>query len=472
MQKQILFLFVLLSFGGTSAFADDVLVKNSALPTNTDKTPSQLKMLIGFWNSLEPLFTPVGNAIGKKMGLEEFVYKQFGPSLAYIPSSLLSYPFKPKMSEEVSISGQKAGGFIKGVCHANTNYEQIKAAGIEWNRCDIPFPFDASGNLRESYTQFKEELKGYAKNGIKIMAVTPYPDAFIEHGVDPRLPENERRVKEIAVFLLQDLQGLVGALQISNELGIPRFVLPLTTKEAVRFMGLQLAAIHPLRRNVLIGYNTAGPQVDIHLLMRPYHRYCDYVGIDVYIGCFTSWGNHLWMYDALLAYLWSFTGKPLILCEFGYIGGGSPKTAEEKQAILKRYGASSEEEVRKNPQDFTARLPSKMQDYVRRNASGDWGNFLFNSDFREHLYAELPEKNVIAAYPHTPEGQADFYRAILPRLMRKPYLLGAFIYCYGDSSRCYVCGQEDCPVETRWGLTTVNGQEKPAYDAVRHSFAP
>ena len=420
--------------------------------------------------SLEVIADAVCCTVGKVMGLEEFVYKQFAPTLVHVPPSLLSYPFKPRTSEEVNIARKKAGGFIKGICHAKTNYEQIKASGIEWNRCDIPFPFDESGNLREEYAHFKEKLQEYVKNGIRIMAVTPYPREFIAHGIDPRLPENEARVKEIAAFLLQDLQGLAGVVQITNEMGLPRFTLPLTTKEAVRFMGIQLEAIHPVRGDILVGYNSAGPQVDVHHMMRPYHRYCDYVGIDIYIGCFTSHGNYLGMYDVLLAYLWSFTSKPILLCEFGYIGGGVPKTPEEKQERLMRYGVSSEEEARRNLQDFVDRLPQRMQDRVRREASGDWGNYLFNSDFKDHFYAELPVGTVIPDYPHTPEGQADFYRDLLPRLMRKPYLLGAFIYCYSDSPRCYVCGQEDCPIETRWGLTTIEGQEKPAYHAVRRAF--
>ena len=408
--------------------------------------------------------------IGKAMGLEEFVYSQLAPTLTHVPPALLFYPLKSQTSSEVEAAKQKIDGFIRGVCHGNTNYEQMKGAGIEWNRCDIPFPFDSAGNQREEYVHFKQRLKGYVDNGMKIMAVTPYPREFIAHGIDPRRPENEARVKEIAVFLARDLQGLIGALQITNEMGVPRFILPLTMKEAVRFIGIQLEAIYPERGNVLIGYNSAGPQVDLHLMMRPYYQFCDYVGIDVYIGCFFPAGNYLWMYDVMLAYLWSFTHKPIILCEFGYIGEGSPKTAEQKRDVLMRYGASSEAEARKNVQDFVNRLPQKMQDYVRRNASGDWGDFLFISDFKDHLYAELPAGVVIAEYPHTPEGQADFYRDILPRLMQKPYLLGAFIYCYADSQKCYVCGQSDCPIETRWGLTTMQGKEKPAYYEVRKAW--
>jgi hypothetical protein len=408
--------------------------------------------------------------LGQAMGLEEFMYAQLAPTLTQVPPALLVYPFKPKTSREVETAKQKADGFIRGVCHGNTNYEQMKGAGIEWNRCDIPFPFDSNGNQQESYIQFKKKLKNYVDNGMKIMAVTPYPREFIAAGIDPRLPENEAKVKEVAVFLARDLQGLIGALQITNEMGIPRFTLPLVMPEAVRFIGIQLEAIYPERGNVLVGYNSAGPQVDLHHALRPYHKFCDYVGIDIYVGCFFSFGNYIWVYDAMLAYLWSFTGKPIILCEFGYIGGGNPKTEEQKREILMRYGASSEAEARANVKDFVNRLPQRMQDYVRRNASGDWGDFLFISDFREHVYAELPAANVIAEYPHTPEGHGDFYRDILPRLMQKDYLLGAFIYCYSDSERCYVCGQEDCPIETRWGLTTIDGKEKPAYNEVRKAW--
>ena len=409
--------------------------------------------------------------VGKAAGLEEFVYHQFAPTLTHVPPSLFSYPFKPKTSAEVRAARQKLGGFIKGVCHAGTDYAQIKNAGIEWNRADIPFPFDAEGHQRDVYVHFKQRMKEYADNGIRIMAVTPYPRDFIAHGVDPRLPENEARIKEITVFLLQDLHGLIGALQITNEMGVPRFTLPLTMKEAVRFIGIQLETLYPVRGDVLIGYNSAGPQVDLHSMMRPYHQFCDYVGIDIYIGCFTSFGNYLWMYEVLLAYLWSFTGKPIILCEFGYISGGVPKTAEQKREILMRYGASSEAEARQNIEAFVERLPQRMQDYVRRNASGDWGDFLFISDFKDHLYMEMPADVVIPGYPHTPEGQGLFYRDILPRLMRTEYLLGAFLYNYRDSANCYVCGQGECPIETRWGLTTIEGEEKPAYKAVQEVWA-
>lgn len=47
---------------------------------------------------------------------------------------------------------------------------------------------------------------------------------------------------------------------------------------------------------------------------------------------------------------------------------------------------------------------------------------------------------------------------------------GLIVYCWSDSDRCYVCGQEDCPTETRWGLVTCDDKEKPSYYAVKEAF--
>mgnify|MGYP003317637775 CR=1 FL=1 len=43
-----------------------------------------------------------------------------------------------------------------------------------------------------------------------------------------------------------------------------------------------------------------------------------------------------------------------------------------------------------------------------------------------------------------------------------------FIYCYQDSDKCYVCGQADCPVETKWGL--VDAQGNPIADSEFYGF--
>jgi len=407
--------------------------------------------------------------------MEDFVKDQLKATLKYVPFHLAAGYLRKKTSPAAEECRRKLGcKFIKGVCHPSENHAQIKGAGIEWNRADIAFPFDKEGNIRPEYIAWKEKIRKYRENGIRIMAVTPYPRTFIEYGIDPRLPENEARIREIAVFLLEDLRGLAEAYQITNEMGLPQFMKPLKIKEAVRFMGIQLEAMYPLRGDILLGYNSSGPQTDLHALMRPWHKYCDYVGIDIYIGCFVTAGNWMFVFDALLRYLWSMTGKPILLCEFGYISGGVPKTPEEKRAVLQRYGVGSEKEAREKLGLFMDNLKNvneTLYNRAMRLASGNPADLLFNTLERNHFYSEMPNGVVIKKYPHTPEGQAGFYRDIFPRLAKLPFVLGAFIYAWKDGEKCGYCGQADCPQETRWGLVDTQHHEKPSYYAVRDALA-
>jgi len=402
--------------------------------------------------------------------MEAFVRDQILATLKYAPYHIAAGYCKKSTSPAVEEARRKLGCFIKGICHPDDNYEQIKGAGIEWNRADVSFPFDKEGNVRPEYTAWKEKIQRYRDNGIRIFAVTPYPREYINAGIDPRTPEGEARVKEIAKFLVTDLKGLVDGFQITNEMGIAHFTNPMTMQQAARFIGVQLKAMYPLRGDILIGYNSAGPQSDLHSLLRPWHRYCDYVGIDIYIGCFFGIACWMGLFDAMLRYVWSMTGKPVILMEFGYISGGAPKTPEEKRAILQRYGMGSEKEARENLARFMENIKQvneSMWNRVTKNASGSYADYIFKSDYKNHFYSELPKRTVIKKYPHTPEGQAGFYRDIFPRLAKLPFLLGAFIYAWSDSDKCGYCNQADCPTETRWGLVDLEKREKPSYYAVR-----
>jgi len=407
--------------------------------------------------------------------MEPYIKDQIKAVLRYVPFHMIAGCLRKQTSPAVDEARRKIGGFMKGICHPSENYEQIKGAGIEWNRADIPFPFDAQGAVRQEYLDWKEKMRHYQANGIRIMAVTPYPRTYSEFGVDP--VQNEERVREIAVFLLEDLKGIAEVFQITNEMGIPRFTQPLTLKQAARFIGVHLEAMYPHRGDILLGYNSAGPQGDLHALMRPWLKYCDYVGIDVYVGCFAPIGNHLIFNDLTLRYIWSMTRKPILLAEFGYISGGAPKTPEEKRAILRQYGVSSEKEAKEKIDLVLENMKTvapTLQARVTKNASGDSpksrADYLFQIDTKNHLYRELPKHVVVKNCPHTPEGQADFYRAVLPRLAAQPFLLGAFIYAWKDGERCYACGQSDCPTETRWGLVDTQHKEKPSYYAVRDAL--
>ena len=404
--------------------------------------------------------------------MEQFVIEQIKYGLKYLPVNLLKYPFVKKHSRETDEFRKKE--FVCGVCHPTDNFAQLREANIRWIRIDISEPpVNDDGTLNESYVHFKEKALLYKENGIKVMAVTPYPKSYIDKGIDVRTKDGEEKLRESARFLIKDLQGVVSGLQITNEMGIPHFTLPLTIEEAAGYIGVQLEEMYPLRGDIIIGYNSAGPQADLHMFMKPYYKYCDYIGIDMYLGCFDSFPGFFWMFDAMLDYLWAMTRKPIMIMEFGYISGGKPASKNDKLAILKKYGAESEADAKKNIVNFVENLPKDMKKhikYVCKNDPERYFNLIFRSDLTNHLYKELPAVTKIPGYDHTPEGQAKFYDHILMHFYKKPYMIGAFVYCYADGNNCHICGQHDCPTETRWGLVDRQGNPKPSYYAVKKAF--
>lgn len=402
--------------------------------------------------------------------MEQFVIDQIKSGLKYLPTNLAKSFFIPDSNAETE---RMRKNFICGVCHPRGSYQQIKDANIQWIRTDIPYPFNADGTLSESYINYKKSAVDYQNNGIKVMAVTPYPMSYIEMGADIRKGNGEEKVREVARFLIRDLQGVVSGLQITNEMGMPRFTKPLKMPEAAKFIGVQLKEMYYLRGDIVIGYNSAGPAADLNELMQPYFQYCDYIGIDIYLGCFYGLPGLMCLFDGLVRYLWAMTGRPIVLQEFGYISGGHTKTPKQRNELLQKYGAKNKKDAKANIEKFVDNLPPVLSEHTKYICDGDknrYYNFLFKSDMRDHLYCELQKITKIPGYDHTPEGQGKFYDDIIPRLYNLKYVAGMIIYCYQDSDKCYVCGQADCPVETRWGLVDQQGNPKPSYYAVQRGY--
>lgn len=403
--------------------------------------------------------------------MEEYVANQIKYGLKYLPSNFAKSYFIKSGSEETKAFRKK--GFIRGVCHPREDFDLLNEANIDWIRVDMPFPFDKDGNITPNYEGFKDKCRRYLAHGIKSMIVTPYPGDYTEFGIDVTSAEGLKKVAEIAEFIITDMQGVAGAFQITNEMGIPRFTIPLTMRQATDFIAVQLEAMAPLKKDILVGYNSAGPQADLHTWLKPYHKYCDYVGMDIYLGCFGD-PSPMFFYEAMLRYLWALTGKPVLLQEFGYIGAGKPKTKQQKIDILNKYGIKDFADAKKNTKKLVDNLPEGFNKRVKQLSEGSeerYYNLLFKSDLNAHLYTELSKLSKMPGFEHTPEGQAKFFNTVLPKLYSLDFVCGTIIYCWSDSDRCYVCGQEDCPTETRWGLVTCDNKPKPAFYAVKKQFS-
>ena len=366
------------------------------------------------------------------------------------------------------------GGMIYGVCHPNENYEMLSDAGLGWVRFDIPYPYNQAGEISRSYISFKERCQGYADNGIKVMAVTPYPKDYVNiGGFNPA--EDIERTKEIAVFLYNDLKDITGGFQITNEMGLATFMYPLTLEDATAFIGVQLEAIDAAKKensdSFMIGYNQANVSAskDLNNLLKPYLKYCDYVGIDLYIGVQTK--DKATDYSKRIKKLYRQVCKPVIVTEFGFWSDAGSKTEQEKKEILGYYGYSSEEEAIADGKNFISKLPPQFQNtlfYEFPGQEDQWAEIVF-SKCSGHFYGQTSD-DTLENVGFTPEGQAEFYRRVIPEMRKLNCVAGMIIYCCQDMAICWTCGQSWCPYETKWGIFNFDGTPKPAYYAIKETI--
>lgn len=372
---------------------------------------------------------------------------------------------------------EKTGGFMAGVCHPQPEVDLIKDAGLGWIRVDLPYLYQEDGSVNPFYEYWKQAAAEYAAQGLKILAVTPYPYNYeLLSGIDITDEEGLKKVAEIARFYCEDLQGIVSAFQITNEMGVDRFTKNVTMEQAARFIGVQAEAMNDVKGNVIVGYNLGGAgYFSLPFQMNKYKAYIDYVGVDIYLGCFENFVKNPDLTFVVMNAVRLVTGKPIILMEFGYISLGEAKTEEEKSAILQQYGVAGEEEARADINAFISRLPEKLrlefESLYANKTDGEKADLLFKGEYANHIYRELAAGTGLWGYPHTAEGQEKFYRHMFQRIKKIKWCVGAMIYMWDDTDTCYVCGQADCPVETGWGIVDRNGTPKPSYYAIKEALS-
>lgn len=398
--------------------------------------------------------------------------------------------------EQVGETKEKTGGIIHGVCHPKFDTEGCLDANVDWVRFDMyDTVFDADGNETVGYQLYKEACKIYTEAGIKVMAITPYPDAYLfspyfggdeatltPSSVDPRTPEGLAYIAKEARYIAEDLQGYVAGIQITNEMPVDRFRWPLTLEEAADFVAVQLEAMNEVKGDIIVGYNVADFQmVNYYEMLAPYNEYCDYLGIDLYLGCFENVFKSAIWYDIILRGFYAQSKLPILLCEFGYIGAGQALTEEERSEFLGRFGYANEEEAKADilnlieNENFNPTLREHLYLEVPDKDPDKLRDLLFNplntNNYRQHFYEELDNGYQLKNYEHTREDQAAFYRDVLKKFEKMDFLVGAFAYCWKDSSTCYICGSANCPVETGWGFIDLNGERKPSFDELRDGYA-
>ncbi len=332
-------------------------------------------------------------------------------------------------------------GFMNGVCtHEAVPLDMLKAAGIEWVREGVGYPFmdRRGGELSPGYVKVRESIRSYAAAGIKVMASAlqpgsalrePGPDGNLVFKWHSRYPEwygelgsekFQRAFEETAAWLAGDLKGLVQAWQVGNEMDWVQFAGPLNPKQACDLILAGARGIKSADRGALVGHNMAGCDKAYfffgYLFSKENRPLMDYCGIDGYYGTWGPGGPEDWA-DRIKE-LHDLTGAPVILNEWGFASAGGIMSEEERKSGLS-----------------TCQL---------KKWAHSWGP------------------------GHTPAGQADFVkRAFAAFALRRDVLLGQFYFRWADQENCWQCGQPDCPAETAWGLVDREGKPKPSYAAYR-----
>ena len=452
----------------------------------------------------------------------------------------LSYVNPVKGKAKANDLLEKTGGFMEGICHVK-NLDQAKVAAnanISWIREDIGggLIYNAETKQITPTPGFEDRLANWKKihdeAGMKYFCVTPYPEDYsympivnstsgnevILRGLsndectdEKHVVIDEEALGAVAKFFMRKMLGVVYAYQISNELMGSRFRYNnMTIEEASYFIGVQLKAMCEAREelvaegyeeaaNIIIGYNVCDFNAPEFIkCMKPYNKYCDYVGLDLYIGCFEGLMKDIWYNEFMMRYIYQMTGKPTIMCEFGYIGEGSDKNDAEKDAfILSKYGPefTSVQDCENdtlglfNHPNFSNDLLNRIilvaqqhfndtsitinnitQEQAREILFGD---SFRSEELRQHFFCIMNGDYEMTNYKHNREDQARFFADTIPQIANMDFTIGTFVYHFPESNECYFCGQGDCPIECGWGLyRNVNGVEEffPAYYAIQKAY--
>ena len=342
---------------------------------------------------------------------------------------------------------------IKGICHPGDDYTAIKECGFTWVRTDCPFPYESDGKLSAKYIQYKEKCREHKAFGFKIMSITPNPKFFADFDV-----------ADTVEFIARDMSGLIDGWQIANEMNIYFFRAPLSFDKSIDFIAEGLKGVRRVDKDILLGYNFSEySESSIYMMekLSAYKELYNYIGYDGYYGTWIKGSPD--DYITAIEKIHELTGEKVLLQEFGFASVGEIIKSGEFDELMTKYGFADFEDAKANCEDFLAKIPKRLSDFIKSAPREEWEESLRN------LESHMLKKWVGGStkFPHTPEGQAAFYDTLLPKLAAIPCLIGIMIFCWSDSGTCFFCLEDDCPCETAWGLVTRDGEKKKSYYAVK-----
>jgi hypothetical protein len=318
--------------------------------------------------------------------------------------------------------------------------QRLEEASIAWVRQDFPFPFIdcLGGDITSRYQEAREAARAWANKGMHVMGVSPLPGIgtcqadrtgqmrltwkdFLPDWLGvPGSVDFIQNYRQVCEWLAVDLQGIVQAWQIANELDIPQFAGPLNLKQASDLVLETACGLKLVNPSLIVGTNTGGSSRSFFFYGRLFadtSAPLDYCGVDQYYGSWQAGSPADW--DARIDELYAVTGKPVLVNEWGFSSAGETMAPDELLQSLQ--GAPS---------------------CQFRKWRFSWGE------------------------GHTRASQAEYVRqAMRIFYKRRAKLAGMFFYRWEDQEVCWQCGSPECPIETAWGLVDREGRPKEAFEA-------
>jgi arabinogalactan endo-1,4-beta-galactosidase len=329
--------------------------------------------------------------------------------------------------------------------NAGDEYDMVTAAGIEWIRVNLPFPWTdkMNGKLGREYLTAKKQIKAAREHGMKIMPVSPgmggffydkklkktyFQESFPAFAGKKGSKEFYNNVKDAVAFMAMDLADDAGDLwQCMNEIDIPVFVNTYSDEIVTMVARVSAEAITQVNPKARCGINLAyfeGHGIDI--ADRAYRRghAFGYIGVDHYFGSWQCRTVESW--TEVIDLLNTRYKLPVLVNEWGYSSGGK----------------------------VTDIIPEK------KDIPEGWMDVCT----AKRWFHEVPGG-------HTEETQAKYLGRGLEIFAKNKNVIGSFIFCWKDARICYHCGKPECPAECYWGIVDENLKPKKAYDAVKKAIA-
>lgn len=313
---------------------------------------------------------------------------------------------------------------------------QLKDSGITFVKVHIPYPFGNDGSLTTNYITAKRAVKMIANAGLEpvCQSFTPGGNAYnsatgkVEWmSYLPNVFENYddeyfyKLLRSGTEYIARDLKEYADCWIVSNEPNLTVFTGPMTFEQIDKYITTCAEGIKAGNKKAYCGVNifaSADKNRAMRLIPMLYDddSVLDYLGLDSYFGTLVEGGAESW--DEYIDTYYNIAGVPIMVSEFSY------------------------------------------------------SSYVYDADKRQHDSSGLSYNNAVCrdkrfsfewdGKERGEETQAEYAAKCLEIFKKHKEVIGWCWFSNIDKTGpCWECGDENCPMESSWGLFRSDGTAKP-----------